>query len=267
MVALLWRRETEGKVFDSPERRATLDKTLRAAIGRIRDPSIRTHYGEEIRRLRFELFGQRPQGRRAARGQPAPVQPVTRGTILAAAADDGVGDQLREAVILATLALHPALIRSFEAALETIEMTGPDHALVRDALLAADPTVDGGVLHQMGGGARAALEKLMAQSHLQVIPCLRRPGDEQLARKSLAEEFAKLAARRGAVAEIEDAMHEMTGLVDEALTWRVSQAAQTRERAQNVPLTDSADVGEDRAALSGTLDSLIRNEAWVKKKH
>jgi len=37
MVNLLWRRETEGKVFDSPERRAMLDKALRASIRNIPD--------------------------------------------------------------------------------------------------------------------------------------------------------------------------------------------------------------------------------------
>jgi DNA primase len=48
MVRLLWNRETEGKIFDSPERKAALDKTLRAALKRIADPSIRSHYGEDI---------------------------------------------------------------------------------------------------------------------------------------------------------------------------------------------------------------------------
>lgn len=57
MVDLLWQRETEGKVFDSPERKAALDKSLRAALKKIADPSIRTHYGEDIKRLREELFG------------------------------------------------------------------------------------------------------------------------------------------------------------------------------------------------------------------
>ena len=42
MVSLLWRRETEGKSFDSPERKAALDKALREKIQLIRDPSIRS---------------------------------------------------------------------------------------------------------------------------------------------------------------------------------------------------------------------------------
>jgi DNA primase len=56
MVALLWQRETEGKVFDSPERRAMLDKALRDAITPIKDRSIKRHYGEILKDMRFELF-------------------------------------------------------------------------------------------------------------------------------------------------------------------------------------------------------------------
>ena len=48
MVNLLWRREIEGRVFDSPERRAALDKSLRETLKTIRDGSIRAHYGAEV---------------------------------------------------------------------------------------------------------------------------------------------------------------------------------------------------------------------------
>jgi DNA primase len=66
MVRLLWQRETEGKVFDSPERKAALDKELRIAISKIKDPSLKLHYGQEIKALREELFGY--QRRRVATG-------------------------------------------------------------------------------------------------------------------------------------------------------------------------------------------------------
>lgn len=56
MVTLLWQRETAGKVFDSPERRAMLDKALRDAITPIKDRSIKRHYGEILKDMRFELF-------------------------------------------------------------------------------------------------------------------------------------------------------------------------------------------------------------------
>lgn len=69
MVRLLWQRETEGKVFDSPERKAALDKALRDKIRLIRDPSIRRHYGEDLQDLRWELFrGGRPREEAAGSG-------------------------------------------------------------------------------------------------------------------------------------------------------------------------------------------------------
>ncbi len=74
MVTLLWRRETEGRSFDSPERKAALDKSLRATLARIADPSIRGHYGEEIKRLRWELV--RPGPRRRSRPRTVPAGPT-----------------------------------------------------------------------------------------------------------------------------------------------------------------------------------------------
>ena len=51
MVQLLWKRETEGRVFDSPERKAALDKALREAVLTLRaDPALCQRLGEEGRR-------------------------------------------------------------------------------------------------------------------------------------------------------------------------------------------------------------------------
>src|SRR6056297_982382 len=70
MVQLLWQRETEGRSYDSPERRAALDKALREKIKLIRDPSIRSHYGQAIKELRWQLFNPRRDGAgQAGRGR------------------------------------------------------------------------------------------------------------------------------------------------------------------------------------------------------
>ena len=42
MVELLWRHETEGRVLDSPERKAALDKSLRDSLRLIKDDSVRS---------------------------------------------------------------------------------------------------------------------------------------------------------------------------------------------------------------------------------
>ncbi len=56
MLQLLWELETKGRNFDSPERKAALDKALREKIQQIRDPSIREHYKQTIKDLRWQLF-------------------------------------------------------------------------------------------------------------------------------------------------------------------------------------------------------------------
>ena len=273
MVRLLWARETDGKTFDSPERKATLDKTLRAALMRIKDPSIRGHYGEEIKRLRWELFGTRPTkrafvpagpgGRR--KPDPLPALAATRGSVLAG---DGAlaEDQVLEAVLLATLVTHPALIPQFESTLETLHLPLADHDRLRHSLLRhahADPEK---FAENITADAGAILESLFARSHVRSAPPVRNREDQELARMCVAEGLAKLDARRGARQEIEEAMEDMTGLADEGLTWRLTKAAEALHGPQRSSLEDASDMGEDRSALSRQLQNMIDAQIWIKKK-
>jgi DNA primase len=276
MVNLLWRRETEGRAFDSPERKATLDKSLRAAIRQIADPSIRAHYGDEINRLRRALFGTgrpafvpRAPGRKG-RGQPASSLPATRGTLLAAAAGPEVEEYLHEAMILAIGLTHPRTLERFESQYETVEMRDPGHDRLRQALLGqlhAEPLTESAVFRaRIEAIAGAEVEKLLGLAHVRIAPPVRSAADLDLALMCLAEEFAKLEARRGAQAEIEDAMEDLGGLADEGLTWRLTQAAEARHRAERSKLDEISEGGEDRAAMSAQLQSLIDGAAWIKKK-
>jgi DNA primase len=270
MVQLLWQRETEGRSFDSPERRASFDKSLRGHLARITDPSIKTHYAEEMKRLRRELFGigqiqpfqpgpYRPRGKFAP---PGGALASTRSSLLAQG-EGAVDEVLREAVILATLILHPALIHRFESALERLDLTGDDHDTLRQMILSGADMPD---LHaKIASSAPTALDALMSRPHVAIAPSVRNPRDHDLAALCLAEELAKLEARRGARREIADAMEDMDGLPDEGLTWRLSQAADARHRSDRIGPADSSDLGEDRAALSRQLQRLIDDQVWVKK--
>ncbi|MGB7270346.1 MAG: DNA primase [Albidovulum sp.] len=291
MVNLLWRRETEGMVLDSPERKAALDKTLRSTIRRITDPSIRAHYGDEIKRLRQSLFSppasKRPgrdfvphspkgfsRGSPGARRPFGPVTPMpaTRGSLLASASGPQAEDHLREAMILAICVTHPACILAFESQLERIAMIGPGHEALRQALLhcahdsdgvTADAPIFRRKIEAMAGDD---LAKLMALAHIRTAPPVRNTDDQDLAHMCLSEELAKLDARRGALSETEEAMETMSGLADEGLTWRLGQANAARHRAQKSNLDDDSDMGEDRAAMSAELQRLIDTAAWQKKK-
>jgi DNA primase len=268
MVNLLWQRETEAKVFDSPERKAALDKTLRALINRIADASIRSHYTEEIRRLRAGLFGPAVRPFRKwtpsyLKGQKPETNPqplsATRASSLVRG-DEAMDEELREAMILATLIIHPILIRRFESDLERLDLTTEDHRALRQILLSTPvPQLPDRLEHS------PALDALMARPHVLIAPPVRNKQDPDLAMLCLAEEFAKLDARRGARREVADAMEDLTGIADEGLTWRLAQAAQARHRADHPNRNDTADLGEDRNALSNHLQSLIDSKVWEKK--
>ncbi len=280
MVRLLWQRETEGLVLDSPERRASLDKSLRASLKRIADPSVRAHYADAIRDLRTDLFAagrpQRPatpaMQRRPrtgqSRGWPAPPGPAlaaTKGTMLAAAGQ-GVEDHLREAMILAILIAHPSLVPQFEAAIDRLDLTGPGHVALRDTLLHHPGRSPDDFRAALEPAALAALEKLAALPHVRIAPPVQNTQDHALAALCLAEELAKLSARRGIRAEIEEAMHDIEGIADEGVTWRLAQAAAARHDAERSKLDADDTALGDRAALSAHLQDLIDAEVWVKKK-
>jgi len=265
MVRLLWQRETEGRDFDSPERRAALDKSLRAALGLIRDPSIRGHYGQAIKDLRWELFSSRSStaqqkggGQRGGQGRGRWVKPdmaaraSTKSSPLARS-DPRQHDHMREAVILASFIATPGIVEEFETALDRLDCFDPLHAQLRDLILAHGDE-GAGSLHAaiaaaMGG---ETLEKLLALPHVAIAPPVRNPGNLSLAQMTVAEELAKIAATRGLQAEIVDAAEDMLGVADEAVTWRLGQAAQARNRAVRSEHEDRAeyDIADNGARLN-----------------
>jgi DNA primase len=144
-----------------------------------------------------------------------------------------------------------------------MDLTGDDHDTLRQMILAGADMPD--LQHRIALSAPAALDALLSRPHVAIAPPVRNTADHDLAALCLAEELAKLEARRGARREIEDAMEDMDGLPDEGLTWRLSQAAEARHRSERSGQNDSADLGEDRTALSRHLQGLIDSQVWIKK--
>ena len=280
MVQLLWQRETEGRNFDSPERKAALDKALREKIQLIKDPSIRNHYGQAIKEMRWALFSPRksqaPRGG-APRGWTSrqdpwkrDVSPVATARSSALATAGAAEGHLREAVILAAMIMAPSVAPEFETALEQMDSRDPDHRALQAS-----------VLRNLGSGnliaaihaelGESALEKLMSQNHVAISPVVRREGDPDIARLCLAEEFAKLSARRGHLREIEDAIEDLSGVADEGLTWRLAQATAAVDKAGRGDNEDKAEyaIGENGARMKkeeqSALDQLLEGISFSKK--
>jgi DNA primase len=257
LVSLLWQRATEGQVFDSPERKAMLDKRLRDEIGQIKDPSLKGHYGEEIKELRWTLFrgnraggnqGARPAfqpgartGGRGGRWQPAPVPLASTKLSPLVAGDEDFQVFLREGIILATLIANPGTLERFAYILERMECRNHDLRCIRDALLDCETDCADLRAEVAGRIGHEALENLFAQRHITICPSVRQAGDQDIAVMTLAEEAAKLTAQRGLMAEIDEASEELSMEAGESVTWRLGQAALTFDRATRAQQEDTAE--------------------------
>jgi DNA primase len=260
MARLLWERETAGRVFDTPERRAALDRRLGELAGRIADRSLREEYRREFRRLREALFAPPPRapgGRAAARrpqggprGAPLPpVLPATRASRLAAG-DETAAEELREARILALLAAHPAQVPVFAHRLEALEPLTPDHAAVQAALLTGVP-------------AGAALARLRARPDVAALPLLDADAEPERVAACLAEEFQRLDADRARRRTTAEAEADLRDRPDEGTTQRLRQALIEYERALR-PIASVA--AQEEAAEAERLRLAISRAPWTRRQ-
>ncbi|MBT1156395.1 DNA primase [Aminobacter anthyllidis] len=163
---LIWMRETSGGVFDTPERRAELEKTLRELTSRIKDESVRYHYQQEMRERVLNFFGSqrgRQQGQGgggkgsynkgsfnkgggergqwnkggagAAAGRLAVSDSLARSAMVKRA---GGIMPLREAALVVTLVNHPSLIDENFEHVERLDLSHGElkqlHSVLIDAM-------------------------------------------------------------------------------------------------------------------------------------
>jgi len=189
------------------------------------------------------------------------------------APDARATDHLREAVILAACVCCPEVVEKFESGLEGMSCTDQRHAELRNLIL-LHGSAGAEVLRKMIESALGshALENLLGQSHVAITPCVRNPGNPEITAMTIAEELAKLEATRGLHAEIADAAEDLSGVADEGVTWRLSEAAQAADRAQRSGQEDTAeyDLAENGARISrderSALDSLMGRIRYEKPK-
>jgi DNA primase len=149
---MLFLRETEGQAFDTPEKRAGLERRLRELSAAIVDETLRRHYAADLAQKARQLFG-------FGEGRPAHspfgrARPPWRGRGFDAGPRIGVATQplpvpgfasmpkrepSREIIILAALVNHPKLLdRAFEA-FAGLEFASVALADFRNRLLDLEP--------------------------------------------------------------------------------------------------------------------------------
>jgi len=225
MVELLWEREVHGKNFDSPERKAALDKILREKLRLIKDTSIRGHYGQALKSLRWDLFRpkyrsqtSKPQGR-----QLISPQASTRSSSLVISSENS--HVLRQSVILASLLKAPEAIASVETQLEDLQFLKLEHRQIQIFLLEYS-----GALDQLWQSAEQTfgaqqLDALLNLPHVRIAPSVRNCDDNELVVACLLQEFAQISALNAHGREVAEAVQDQSDLDDEGMTWRLNESA------------------------------------------
>lgn len=151
VAELIWHRETAGKSFLTPERRAGLERRLYEIVRAIKDETLRRHYQSDFRARMFEFFRPHPQalGKAVSFGPtrerrpwqrtppgagPPPVSPGLAASPLLRPGSPTLPP--REGLILLLLLNHPLLIGQNLEELADVEFSCPEAAALRDALLA-----------------------------------------------------------------------------------------------------------------------------------
>jgi DNA primase len=149
---LIWKRETENKSFDGPERRAGLELRLEAITAEIRDKALRRRYQDD---LRDRFFGFRRNGYGARKDSPKSTRrggsKATPETVTSFMSPPAVSISLatssllqprksglspREGLILLLLLNHPGLISTHLEDLAEITFSSAEAGALSDALIA-----------------------------------------------------------------------------------------------------------------------------------
>jgi DNA primase len=224
LVDLIWGRETEAHVFDTPERRALLEQRLREVARTIGDESVRRHYVQAFQE-RINAFFPAPQRQGRANSEwrganrdesrdrsastryaPFATRSFSRYSPLPVRSSIPVSDRLRrttmlsgratyplrEVVLAMTVINHPSLLAAHLDEFAHIEFSHPDLAELRNAILDV-------VSHTEGEGPDASLRApllgryggLIARLEAQVEAAGHWPATPAAADADAAEGFAQ----------------------------------------------------------------------------
>ncbi|MEQ8177500.1 MAG: DNA primase [Amphiplicatus sp.] len=192
LVNVLWRRETEARPLDTPERRAALRTHLREMVKLIADKDVRNAYGDEFARRLNETFAprrdsaresssQRRQGTGGGRqgagqkggrwgGERFALTPEARAT--AALKRHGAPSSFaREATLVLAAIYHPGLVERHESAFLGLALENRDLADLLGEVLSAiltDPALDTAGLQRHLHTTKAAdtLERVLSDDTL-----------------------------------------------------------------------------------------------------
>jgi DNA primase len=140
LAEILWQRETEGRVFDTPERRAALQTALEALAARVPEPTVRSHYKAFFAERLSGLFGSSGRWRRLGTGR-GQAKPRAKGALSQGGVPAGSMAPLpkllsrRIELLLAVALRHPALLEPHGEEFASLRLGSPELDRLKTAIL------------------------------------------------------------------------------------------------------------------------------------
>ena len=269
LAELLWLRETSSGMFDTPEKRAELEKTLRELTSRIRDEDVRRHYQQDMRERTQTFFGrdrQSSQGRfggfergshgGAGRGRPGQAKGRTAMTesLARSALVQGSSNSLpmRETVMLVAMVNHPELLDEYWDSFEQMRLQHPDLKKLHAGLLDA---IAHGVAHERGALIAALESNDLGSSWAAAVTLVRRisawPALEDAALEDARAAFSQTAALYTRVRELREQRASVEQALGEAAERGEEQSCQHLLQVLNTISIDIANLERLEALVEG----------------
>ncbi|MFC3051783.1 DNA primase [Kordiimonas pumila] len=150
LVNMLWNMLLAGTAYDTPERRAGLEKKIFVKLAEITDENVRKLYQSEFKDRLFQLFRPKKQakapfvpyaaGKGQARGgrgfafKPPATGLLSKTSLGRSAGSIAVKDKIEKLIIL-TLVNHPEILVRHDERIAGIHFTVPELDSIRSALL------------------------------------------------------------------------------------------------------------------------------------
>jgi DNA primase len=241
---VLWRAETEGKDFSTPERRAGLERTLSEIVSLIGDTTIADYYKRDFDQLVFETFKRRAPAnpnRMPERGRPPWRGRSERGRFPSAPMET-VSAAVKASMLARSGRAAPLQVKEMELARLLLE--APEIADKHGEILAALPFSDRSL-----DTLRRELLNLAASGFR-----LENPGLEtHLVRKGMADLVARLNAGRAGASDLTEV--SSVGDAEDVEARFLRAAAQLRDMAELEP---------ERQRAAERLKSEATEESWTE---
>ena len=231
LADLIWKRETEGLSFNSPDSRAALDKKLNQTLSNVRDSQLKYHYQQYFKELKWQTFVKKSGKKLYDFNNKSSAGKNVKDSFIANSEKKNF-ISLKENVILAILIKYPSLIDLNKEKLITMHWSSDDHSLLLEEVMEMGHLNTEDITQSLESKFGDKISgKIFNQKHVTIIPCLGGKNDVNQAGLILSDEINKLQIQRGLDVELAEVVNSSNEELDETAFWRLGQATQIKMKA------------------------------------